>query len=40
MHCRPDAELGYLWGDSFGAGSWGISTDGVHWTRFELGNGT
>ncbi|WP_328766954.1 WD40/YVTN/BNR-like repeat-containing protein [Streptomyces sp. NBC_00286] len=32
--------LGYLWGDSFGAGSWRISTDGVHWTRFELGNGT
>ncbi|GAB2990763.1 hypothetical protein GCM10023080_065650 [Streptomyces pseudoechinosporeus] len=32
--------LGYLWGDSFGAGSWRLSTDGVHWTRFELGNGT
>lgn len=32
--------LGYLWGDSFGAGSWRISTDGDHWTRFELGNGT
>lgn len=33
-------ELGYLWGDSFGAGSWRLSTDGVHWTRFELGKGT
>ncbi|MGI5372790.1 WD40/YVTN/BNR-like repeat-containing protein [Streptomyces sp. CA-251387] len=32
--------LGYLWGDSFGAGSWRVSTDGVHWTKFELGNGT
>ncbi|MFE4422382.1 WD40/YVTN/BNR-like repeat-containing protein [Streptomyces sp. NPDC056817] len=32
--------LGYLWGDSFGAGSWGISTDGIHWTKFELGNRT
>ncbi|MEV5086009.1 hypothetical protein AB0K74_47560, partial [Streptomyces sp. NPDC056159] len=32
--------LGYLWGDSFGAGSWGISTDGIHWTKFQLGNGT
>ncbi|MFE9644349.1 WD40/YVTN/BNR-like repeat-containing protein [Streptomyces sp. NPDC006365] len=32
--------LGYLWGDSFGVGSWRLSTDGVQWTRFELGNGT
>jgi hypothetical protein len=32
--------LGHLWGDSFGSGSWRISTDGVHWTRFELGNET
>ncbi|KUO17307.1 hypothetical protein [Streptomyces dysideae] len=31
--------LGYLWSDSFGAGSRRISTDGVRWTRFELGDG-
>ncbi|WP_217234989.1 exo-alpha-sialidase [Streptomyces sp. AC555_RSS877] len=31
--------LGYLWNDSFGAGSFRISADGVHWTSFELGQG-
>ncbi|MER5213263.1 exo-alpha-sialidase [Streptomyces sp. NPDC002838] len=30
--------LGYLWGDSLGAGSWRISADGVHWRSFELGD--
>ncbi|MFJ4829236.1 WD40/YVTN/BNR-like repeat-containing protein [Streptomyces sp. NPDC088747] len=32
--------LGYLSGGSFGAGSYRISTDGVHWHGFELGDGT
>lgn len=32
--------LGYLAGDSFGAGSYRISADGVHWHSFELGDGT
>ncbi|MFD3498858.1 exo-alpha-sialidase [Streptomyces sp. NPDC058678] len=31
--------LGYLWSDSFGAGSFRISADGVHWASFELGDG-
>ncbi|MFD3307865.1 WD40/YVTN/BNR-like repeat-containing protein [Streptomyces sp. NPDC058694] len=31
--------LGYLWADSFGAGSFRISADGIHWHRFELGDG-
>ncbi|MES5819653.1 exo-alpha-sialidase [Streptomyces sp. RG80] len=31
--------LGYLWGDSFGAGRWRISADGVRWTTFDLGDG-
>ncbi|KOG35473.1 hypothetical protein ADK37_15210 [Streptomyces resistomycificus] len=29
--------LGYLWGDSQGAGSYRISADGVHGTSFDLG---
>ncbi|MDN3026292.1 sialidase family protein [Streptomyces sp. S.PB5] len=29
--------LGYLWGDSFGAGRYRISADGVRWTTFDLG---
>ncbi|MFD3839952.1 WD40/YVTN/BNR-like repeat-containing protein [Streptomyces sp. NPDC058642] len=32
--------LGYLWGDSFGAGRYRISADGVHWRTFDLGDGT
>jgi hypothetical protein len=32
--------LGYLWGDSFGAGRYRISADGVRWTTFDLGDGT
>ncbi|MFI6337909.1 WD40/YVTN/BNR-like repeat-containing protein [Streptomyces sp. NPDC050535] len=32
--------LGYLSGGSFGAGSYRISGDGVHWHGFELGDGT
>ncbi|WP_128376430.1 WD40/YVTN/BNR-like repeat-containing protein [Streptomyces cavernae] len=32
--------LFYLWGDSFGAGNWRLSADGVRWASFDLGGGT
>ncbi|MET9971608.1 exo-alpha-sialidase [Streptomyces sp. NPDC006356] len=32
-------DLGYLWGDGFGVGRWRISTDGIRWTSFGLGDG-
>lgn len=31
--------LGYLWGDSLGAGRYRISADGVRWTTFDMGDG-
>ncbi|MEU1849530.1 sialidase family protein [Streptomyces sp. NPDC019990] len=29
--------LGYLWADSFGAGSWRLSADGIRWASFNVG---